>query len=77
MLKILRFVFTVITFLFASYGVVTKDFKFGDIMLLFLGLSMLVMGVEEFQKGHKGMAWLLIAVFLFSLFVSVEGFLLS
>lgn len=54
MLKILRYVFTVITFLFASYGVFMEDYKFGDIMLLFLGLTMLVMGIEEFQKGQAG-----------------------
>ena len=31
-----------IALLFASYGLITKDFKFGDIMIFFLGLTMLV-----------------------------------
>ncbi|WP_102272156.1 YczI family protein [Cytobacillus massiliigabonensis] len=77
LLKVLRYVFTVITFLFASYGVFTEDYKFADIMLLFLGLTMLVMGIEELQKGQKGVGWLLLAVFLFSIFVSIKGLLLS
>ena len=77
MLKILRYVLSVITLLFASYGLITKDFKFGDFMIFFLGLTMLVMGLEEFRKERKVMGWCLIAVFLLSLFVSIEGFILS
>lgn len=68
---------SVITLLLASYGFITKDFKFGDIMILFLGLTLLVMGLEEFKKERKVMGWFLIVVFLFSLYVSIEGFLLS
>ncbi|WP_075980154.1 YczI family protein [Bacillus massilinigeriensis] len=77
MLKVLRYVLSVITLLFASYGVITRDFKFGDIMIFFLGLTMLVMGLEEFKKERKVTGWFLIVVFLFSLYVSIEGFLLS
>jgi len=77
LLKILRYVFTVITLLIASYGLFTEDFTFGSLMIFFLSLSMLVMGLEEFKKGHKGMGCLLLAVFLFSFYVSIEGFLLS
>ena len=77
MLKILRYVLSVITFLFASYGLITRSFKFGDIMIFFLGLTMLVMGIEEFRNERKVIGWFLIVAFLFSLFVSIEGFLLS
>lgn len=77
LLKILRYMLSIITLLFALYGKITKDFKFVDIMILFLGLTMLVLGIEEFQKERKVTGWFLIAVFLFSLYVSIEGFLLS
>ena len=77
MLKILRYVLSVITFLFASYGLITKSFKFGDIMIFFLGLTMLVMGIEEFRNERKVIGCFLIVAFLYSLFVSIEGFLLS
>ncbi|MFC3780469.1 DUF3953 domain-containing protein [Bacillus chungangensis] len=33
--------------------------------------------MEEFQKKRNVTGWFLIAVFLFSLYVSIEGFLLS
>ena len=77
LLKILRYVLSVITFLFASYGLITKSFKFGDIMIFFLGLTMLVMGIEEFRNERKVIGCFLIVAFLYSLFVSIEGFLLS
>jgi hypothetical protein len=37
---------------------------------------MLVMGIEEFQKERKIIGLLLVGVFLFSVFVSIKGFLL-
>lgn len=77
MLKILRYVLSVITLLLASYGLIMKDFKFGDSMILFLGLTILILGIEEIQKERKVMGWLLIVVFFFSLYVSIEGFLIS
>ena len=77
LLKILRYVLSVITFLFASYGLITKSFKFGDILIFFLGLTMLVMGIEEFRNERKVIGCFLIVAFLYSLFVSIEGYLLS
>ncbi|WP_042337835.1 YczI family protein [Bacillus andreraoultii] len=77
MLKTFRYILAAITFLLASYGLIMKDFKYGDLMIFFLGLMMLVMGIEEFRNERKLMGWWLIAVFLFSLFVSIEGFLLG
>jgi len=77
MLKILRYVLSLITLLYASYGVITRDFKFGDSMILFLGLTMLVLGLEEFKKERKFMGGFLLVVCLFSLYVSIEGFLLN
>ena len=77
LLKTLRYVLSVITLLLASYGLITRSFKFGDTMIFFLGLTMLVMGLEEFRNERKVMGWFLIGTFLFSLYVSIEGFLLS
>ncbi|RDW17303.1 YczI family protein [Oceanobacillus chungangensis] len=77
MLKILRYVFSLIGILFAAYGLITKNFEFQSYMILFLGLMMLVMGLEEFQKERKAYGWLFVVVCVFSLFVSIQGFLLS
>ncbi|MGE6375739.1 DUF3953 domain-containing protein [Peribacillus muralis] len=35
------------------------------------------MGLREFQKGQKGYGWLSIVLFIFSLFVSIQSFLLK
>ncbi|MDM5330434.1 YczI family protein [Neobacillus sp. CF12] len=77
MLKILCYVLSVLTFLLATYGLISKDFQFNDIMIFLLGLTILVMGLEEFQKERKAKGWLFVVVFLFSLFVSIQGFLLN
>ena len=77
MLKILRYILSVIVILFAAYGLITRSFDLNHIMIFLLGLTMLVIGLEEFQKGKKANGWLFVGVFLFSLFVSIQGFLLS
>lgn len=61
---------------FAVYGLITSDFNFQPYMMFFLGLMLLVMGVEEFQKERKAYGWLLVVVFLFLLFVSIQTLLL-
>ncbi|PFG13510.1 DUF3953 domain-containing protein [Bacillus sp. es.036] len=76
-MKILRYVLSISTFTLAVYGVITSNFEFSHIMIFLLGLTMLVMGIEEFQKERKSIGILLVGVFIFSLFVSIKGFLLS
>ncbi len=46
-------------------------------MIFLLGLTMLVMGIEEYKKERKTIGTLLVGVFIFLLFVSIEGFLLN
>jgi Protein of unknown function (DUF3953) len=77
LLKILRYVLCILSVSLATYGLISKNFQFNDIMIFLLGLTMLVMGLEEFQKGKKAKGWLFVVVFLFSLFVSIQGFLLN
>ncbi|MGE8082140.1 YczI family protein [Peribacillus loiseleuriae] len=69
-----QIILSIITISLAGYGLITEDFKFQAYMMLFLGLSMLVMGLREFQKGHKGYGWLSIVACIFILFVSIERF---
>ncbi|MFF2176436.1 DUF3953 domain-containing protein [Lysinibacillus sp. NPDC058147] len=45
-------------------------------MIFFLGLFMLTLGIKEFQRKRKVYGWFLIGVFLFSIFVSIQGFVL-
>lgn len=70
MLKPLRYFFSVATFSLAVYSLITKDYTFTHLL-------MLLMGLEEFKKERKANGTVLISVFLFALFVSIQGFLLS
>ena len=76
MLKILQIIFSIIAMAFAGYGLITKDFQFQAYMMLFLGLTMLVLGLQEFKKNKKGTGWLLIGVFAFLMFVAIQSFML-
>ena len=75
MLKILQILFSIITVALASYGLVTQDFQLGAYMILFLGLAMLVSGLQEFQKDKKVSGWMLIGVFAFLMFVAIQSFM--
>lgn len=73
----MQIILSIIVISFAGYGWITEDFKYQAYMMLFLGLTMLVMGLREFQKGQKGYGWLSIGVFIFTLIVTIQRFLLK
>ena len=77
LLKILQILFSIITVALAGYGLVTQDFQFGAYMNLFLGLTMLVLGLQEFKRNKKITGWMLIGVFAFSIFVTIQSFMLK
>ncbi|WP_181348152.1 DUF3953 domain-containing protein [Thalassobacillus sp. CUG 92003] len=63
-LKISKYVLAVIVIIYGLYGLINMDFKFNTQMDIFLGLLLLVIGVEEFSKERKMTGWLFIIVFL-------------
>jgi Protein of unknown function (DUF3953) len=69
MLKISRVILAAIVIIMAGYGLLTENQWLQPYMLFFLGLMMLVLGLEEFQKGRKVYGYLSIFVFLFLLIV--------
>jgi len=75
LLKILQIIFSIIAVAFAGYGLFTKDFQFQGYMILFLGLTMLVAGLQEFKRNKKITGWMLIGVFVFSTFVAIQSFM--
>ena len=77
MLKILQILFSIIVLVLAGYGLFTKDFQFQGYMILFLGLTMLVLGLQEFKRNKKSSGWMLIGVFVFSIIVFIYGFMLN
>lgn len=77
LLKFLQIILSITVISLVGYGLITEDFKFQPYMMLFLDLTILVMGLREFQKGKKSYGWLSIVVFIFILFVSIKSFLLK
>ncbi|WP_231744952.1 DUF3953 domain-containing protein [Lysinibacillus sp. F5] len=45
-------------------------------MILFLGLFLFTLGIQECQKQRTVYGWLLIRLFLFSIYVSIQSFVL-
>ncbi|TWT11152.1 YczI family protein [Planomicrobium sp. CPCC 101079] len=76
MLVIFRILFSIISLGLAGYGLITRNYEFQAYLTLFLGLTMLMMGIQEFQQNRKLMGWLLVLAFAFSLVVSIQSFIL-
>ncbi|WP_173106083.1 DUF3953 domain-containing protein [Bacillus sp. KH172YL63] len=53
MLKKFRMIFSTLTLLLALYGLISDHFEYIHIMIMFLGITMLLMGLEEFRKERK------------------------
>lgn len=71
MLMIFRIIFSIISFAFAGYGLITKNFEYQAYMMLFLSLTMLIVGIQEIQRNKKNYTgWLLIIVFVLMLLQS-------
>lgn len=77
MLKKFIFILAPIIVIIGFYELITSNFELQSVMMLLISLLMLVMGLEEFQKNSKLLGWVFIVVFLFALFVSIQGFLLN
>lgn len=75
MLKILQIVFAIIAISLSAYGLITRDYQLNFLMIFFLGLFGLTLGIKEFQKERKAYGWLLIGLFLFSIYVSIQNFI--
>lgn len=73
MLKILQIVFSIIGISLAAYGLITQDYQLSFLMIFFLGLTMLILGIQELQRERKVYGLFLIGVFLFSMYVSIQS----
>lgn len=71
MLKLLQIVFASIVIALSAYGLISRDYN-----LNFLMVFILTLGIEEFQRERKVYGWLLMGLFLFSVYVSIQSFVL-
>ncbi len=76
MLKILQIVFAIMVVSLSAYLLITRDYNLIFLMVFCSGLFMLTTGIEAFQKERKIYGWLLIGLFLFSVYVSIHSFVL-
>lgn len=76
MLKLLQIVFAIIVITLSAYGLISRDYNLNFLMVFFLGLFILTLGIEEFQRERKVYGWLLMGLFLFSVYVSIQSFVL-
>ncbi|MCA1055832.1 DUF3953 domain-containing protein [Rossellomorea aquimaris] len=53
MLKILRKIISLIALAFAGHGLITDNVDSLPIVIFLMGVMMVVMGMEEFQKKRK------------------------
>ncbi|WP_246628972.1 hypothetical protein [Mesobacillus maritimus] len=77
MLKILQMTFAVGTLLFVIVDMVNAKVDFQTPMILFLGLTLLIMGVRVFQQKQKLIGGILMGASLFSILVSIQGFVFN
>ncbi|KUF35831.1 MULTISPECIES: DUF3953 domain-containing protein [Lysinibacillus] len=75
MLKILPIAFAIIAISLSTYGLITRDYQLNFLMIFFLGLSMLTLGIREFQSKRKAYGLFLIGVFFFSTYASIQSFI--
>lgn len=78
MFKIIRIILAIIVLALAVYSLITKNFELMPYMMFFLGASMLLTGLVDFQKDRKalgGYISIIAAIFIF--YVSLQGFLFN
>ncbi|MEK5251699.1 hypothetical protein MKX66_29860 [Bacillus sp. FSL R9-9530] len=60
-MKIIKVMFALIIVAISMYGLMTKDFSYGPISSLLLGILFAIMGIEEYKmKGKNGLGKFLI-----------------
>lgn len=74
MLKMLRIVFAIISFILATYAITSHNFAVLPFMLFSLGIMFLFMGVSELQEKRKANAYTSFTVSALEIFISIYTF---
>lgn len=75
MLRMFEIFFSLAAFILTTYVLVMQEYKWIELMMLMVGLSIGMMGIGEMKKAHKGRGWLLLLTGLLWLYSSIQGFL--
>lgn len=71
------FILVPVIIIIALYALITSNYEWQPVMMLLLSLSMLALAVKFLREDSKPVGWFLFAVFLFTMFVSIQEFLLN
>ncbi|TDB53154.1 DUF3953 domain-containing protein [Priestia flexa] len=77
MLIRLQLILSVIALPLMVYSFITKDYTLQPYATLLFGLIMLIIGLVQFQNKSKGFGWLFLFISIYTLYRSVESFLLK
>lgn len=77
MLKIIQIISSIIGMGLALYGLITKDFQYMPVMMLFLGINMLVVGLMDIKKKQKPVSGYMsiaasLIVFIVAFYISIQ-----
>ncbi|WP_343839242.1 YczI family protein [Salinibacillus aidingensis] len=73
-LKVVKMILAVLVIILSVYTIFTTNIKALSYGNFFIGILLMVIGIEEFQKKRKGQSFLSIAAGLFALFASFQIF---
>ncbi|GAB4074791.1 hypothetical protein GCM10028778_22940 [Barrientosiimonas marina] len=77
MLKALRVISPIIVVVLAGYALITGNYIVMPYMMLFMGITFLVMGIAQIKEEGKLIGIFSIIVSIFVFYVSVQSFLFS
>ena len=64
-MKIIKIIIALVVMAVSAYGLITRDFSYGPISSLLLGIFIAIIGIEEFEyKGKNSLAMFFIPVSL-------------
>lgn len=75
LLKILRAILAIIVISLGVYSLISRNYTVMPHTMFFMGVMLLVMGIDEFMEARKllGIFSMLVSVFVF--YVSVQSFI--
>ena len=74
-MKFIKIILVLVVMAVSAYGLITKDFSYGPISSLLLGIFIAIIGIEEFKnKGKNSWGMFFIPVSLLVIVVALFSF---
>ncbi len=74
-MKIIKIILALVVGGISAYGLITKDFSYGPISSLLLGIFIAIIGIEEFKnKGKNSWGMFFIPVSVFVIVIALFSF---